>query len=562
MALSQSLFSAISGLINHQTRLDNVGNNLANINTVGYKRSVLRFQDVLSQTIRGGQAPDGVRGGVNPLQMGLGMQVATVVQEFGQGGLEATGRQSDLAMEGDGFFKVVAGDVVRYTRDGAFSIGQNGDLLTANGFMVHGWNADANNIIDTTRNTEAIVVPLGEKRIAKETDNVFYTGNVNSSGVEASQNGELTSFPLASDGAGTPATGATLVNAVQYNDGSGWQLLFPGLNNNDTITISAVKGNRTISEDVVHLATDNLNVLATRIDNVLGLQTVVGGGVDAAARANFDGASSTWLVNSNAGTLNEISQLEFTHNNITTGIFNTTQAADGESAVTSAVVYDSLGNEHLVTLTMSMVARDNASSTWRWYADAVDDTDLDLAVGVGTVVYDNEGQFLSESGDQFRIDLNLMGVVTQLVIDPDFELMTQFSNVLGSEFNVRSQDGAPMGVLTNYGISEDGTVSGLFTNGLSEDLGRVAVTRFANNNGLLRDAQNMFSAGRNSGLAQDGEAGGGGRGAIRAGTLESSNVDIAKEFTDMIVTQRGFQANARTITASDQMLVELINLTR
>ena len=119
-----------------------------------------------------------------------------------------------------------------------------------------------------------------------------------------------------------------------------------------------------------------------------------------------------------------------------------------------------------------------------------------------------------------------------------------------------------MGVLTNYGIGEDGTITGLYTNGLTEALGRICVTRFANNNGLLRDAQNMFSAGPNSGLAQDGEALSSGRGAIRAGTLESSNVDIAREFTDMITTQRGFQANARTITASDEMLIELINLTR
>ncbi len=561
MALSQSLFSAITGLINHQTRLDNIGNNLANINTVGYKRSALLFQDILSQTIRGGMAPSATRGGTNPLQLGLGMQVASVVQEFTQGGLETTGKQSDLALEGDGFFKVVGGSVVRYTRDGAFTIGQAGELLTANGFSVHGWNADVNNIIDTTRNTEAVIIPLGEKRIARETDNVFYTGNLNSSGSVASLNGQLDSFGLASDALGTAAVAGDSLAGLYYNDGTGWQQLFPGLVNGDTITISAVKGNRTVSQDIIYNG-ETAGAFAAQIEDALGIQTIAGGGVDAAARVQFLAPSSTWQVTSNAGELSDISQLEFIHSGVTTGIFSTTTAADGESAATSAIIYDSLGNEHLVTLTASLISRDNISSTWRWYADAVDDTDLDLAVGNGTVVFDDEGQFLSESGDQVIIDLDLLGVSTQLIVNPDFELLTQFANLLGSEINVRAQDGAPMGVLTNYGIGEDGTVTGLYSNGLTEALGRICVTRFANNNGLLRDAQNMFSAGPNSGLAQDGEALSSGRGAIRAGTLESSNVDIAREFTDMITTQRGFQANARTITASDEMLIELINLTR
>jgi flagellar hook protein FlgE len=209
-----------------------------------------------------------------------------------------------------------------------------------------------------------------------------------------------------------------------------------------------------------------------------------------------------------------------------------------------------------------MVSKDNTSSTWRWYADCEDDTDLDLHVGTGTLTFDIQGQLQSESGSSISIDLDQNGVRTALIIDPDFELVTQFANVTGSELNVRSQDGAPMGVLTSFSVTEDGTISGLFSNGLTTELGVLNVTKFANNNGLLRDASNMFSTGRNSGLAQDGEAQNSGRGSLRAGALESSNVDIAQEFTDMIQTQRGFQANARTISASDELLIELINLTR
>jgi flagellar hook protein FlgE len=220
-------------------------------------------------------------------------------------------------------------------------------------------------------------------------------------------------------------------------------------------------------------------------------------------------------------------------------------------------------------MTMALVSRTSNSSTWGWYADCDDNAagtganaDLVLGVGTGTVTFDASGQFLSESGDNISIALAGAGVATPLVVNPDFSPLTQLAASTGSELNVRSQDGAPTGTLYSYAIGDDGTISGTFTNGLTESLGRLCVTRFANNNGLVRDADNLYGYGINSGLPQDGEAMTGGRGAIRAGTLEGSNVDMAEEFTDMIVTQRGFQANARTITTSDQMLQELINLTR
>lgn len=561
MSLSQSLFSAISGLINHQTRLDNVGNNLANINTVGYKQSVLRFQDVLSQTLSGGMAPDASRGGTNPNQIGLGMQVAKVDQDFRQGGLESTGRASDLAVEGDGFFKVTTSDTVRYTRDGSFSIGSLGDLLTAQGFRVQGWNADINGTIDTTSPTEGVIIPLGAKRLAKETDNVFYTGNLNSAGDLGTTGTVLASVELR-DPALVPAVAGTTLANLRYNPGAGWVALFPALAVGDEITVSAVKGNRNVSENIAYTG-QTVAAFAAQVRDVLGIQTIPGG-ADATAGVSFLGGPPASLqVTGNVGELNAISQLEFRQvGGNTVGIFSETTAAVGESAVTSTVAYDSLGNQHMVTMTMSMIAKTNDTSTWRWYADSQDDTDLSLAVGTGTVTFDSHGQFLSDSGTNVSIDLVLSGVSTALVVNPDFTSMTQFANASGSELNVSSQDGAPMGVLTSYSIGENGVVTGLYSNGLTEDLAKICVTRFANNNGLMRAGGSMFSTGPNSGLAQDGEAQASGRGSIRAGTLESSNVDMAKEFTDMIVTQRGFQANARTITTSDTMLQELINLIR
>ena len=567
MGLSQSLFSAISGLVNHQSRLDNIGNNLANINTTAYKRSVMNFADVLSQTIRAGSAPQGTFGGTNAIQIGLGMQIASVNQDFGQGGLQTTGKPSDVAIEGDGFFKMVFGNEVRYTRDGTFTLGQAGDLQNAFGYRVQGWMADDDGNIDVAAETENLYIELGERRLARATSNVVFSGNVNSAGDVATvntaatndSNNVLRSSELWLDAAGTiPATGASAISGIYVNGA----LLFSGLAAGDTVTIGAVKGNRNVSEDITVTAGTTLNTLMTSIQQALGIQTTEAfTGVSLLAGAGAGGGNVV-RVAGNAGELNGISSLSLTHNGSSQNIFTETAAANGESAVTTTAVYDSLGNAHMVTLTLALVNRTSTNSTWRWYADCQDDTDLNLAVGTGTVVFDTYGQFFSDSGATISIDLTNQGVNTALVFDPDFSLMTQFAVSTGSEVNVRSQDGSPMGTLTSYSIGDDGIISGLFSNGLLQDLGQLCVTRFANNNGLLRDAQSLFTTSPNSGLAQDGVALIDSRGAIRAGSLESSNVDIAKEFTDMIMTQRGFQANARTITTSDEMLVELINLTR
>ncbi|HOX05742.1 MAG TPA: flagellar hook protein FlgE [Planctomycetota bacterium] len=564
MSLSQSLYSAISGLINHQTKMDVIGNNLSNINTVGYKRGVMQFADVFSRTLRGGSAPGGNVGGTNPLQIGLGMQISSVSQDFGQGAMESTGRPSDLAIEGDGFFKLVNAGETRYSRDGAFTLGQSGEILNSFGFRLQGWMADATGAIDTGGPTTDLLIPLGELRIARATTESVFAGNLNASGATAVANtavadnnnvqrsGEL----FLSDGV-TPVGAGTQLQDVY----SGGVALFPGLAANTTLTIAATKGNRSISTDITVSPTTTLTTLMASIRNALGIQTG-----DTAAGVSLvagSGGGGVIRVVGNLGEFNEITGLSLTPaGGSTLNIFSQSAAANGESAVTTLGVYDSLGDVHMVTMTMTLISQNNTGSTWRWYADCADDSTPALGVGTGTVVFDSNGQFVSESNNLISIDLTNQGVATPLAIDPDFSIMTQFASADGSSVEARSQNGSPMGSLTAYSISDSGIISGLFSNGLRQDLGQVNVTRFANNNGLLRDAQNLFTAGANSGLAQDGVAYTAARGSILSGALETSNVDVAKEFTDMILTQRGFQANARTISTSDEMLVELMNITR
>jgi flagellar hook protein FlgE len=568
MGLSQSLYSAISGLINHQTRLDAIGNNLANINTVGYKRSVLQFADIFSQTLRGGSGPSSNIGGINPIQIGLGMQVASVNQDFAQGAMEATGRTSDLAVEGNGFFKLVNAGETRYSRDGAFTLGQSGELQNSFGWYVQGWMANSAGTINNGGATTNLVIPLGELKVARATSTVDYTGNLNASGAVATANADWTTDTnnvlrstelFLADGV-TPATAANQLQDLY----SGGVQLFPGAAFS-SITISAVKGGRNISATVAAAPNTQLSVLMTRINNALGIQGDAFSGVTFidGSGAAVPPVGGVIRVAGNSGTLNEISNITLTPSSgPARSLFTQTADSNGESTVTTMAAYDSLGDVHMVTLTMALVSQTNSGSTWRWYADCTDDTTPALGVGSGTVTFDAYGQYLTKSANTINIDLGSQGVTTPLVVTPDFTLLTQFASATGSEVEARSQDGSPMGVLSAYSIDVDGVISGLFSNGLRRDLGQVCLTQFANNNGLVRDADNLFMIGANSGLPQDGAPMTASRGGIRSGALESSNVDIAKEFTDMIMTQRGYQANARTISTSDAMLVELMNITR
>ncbi len=179
----RSLSAAVSGLRNHQNKLDVVGNNIANVNTVGYKYNTALFQDIFSQTVRGATAPQPGQGGINPVQVGLGMGLSASTAIHTQGALTSTGRESDLAIEGRGFFVVSDGAQNFYTRDGSFVRDSSGVLVNANGMILMGWvpiiNEDGEEIIDTSQPLSSINIPLGEDTIANATSMMDFAGNLN-----------------------------------------------------------------------------------------------------------------------------------------------------------------------------------------------------------------------------------------------------------------------------------------------------------------------------------------------------------------------------------------------
>lgn len=185
--MQRSLYAAVSGMRNHQTRMDVIGNNIANVNTTAFKSGRVRFQDILSQTLRGASGPqeDG-RGGINPVQVGLGMTVAAIDNNHTQGSLQYTGRSGDLAIDGSGFFIVNDGKADYYTRDGVFSLGPDGYLVnSATGYRLQGWSIDSEGNIDIT-SLGNIYISEGD-RIASATRNVVFAGNLNAGAEDATE---------------------------------------------------------------------------------------------------------------------------------------------------------------------------------------------------------------------------------------------------------------------------------------------------------------------------------------------------------------------------------------
>jgi len=234
-------------------------------------------------------------------------------------------------------------------------------------------------------------------------------------------------------------------------------------------------------------------------------------------------------------------------------------AAAGDTVVRSVQVFDSLGTPRDVTITFTKSATTNE---WDWAATSAD-PEIDTITGAGTIGFDTDGSVMS--GGIGNVSITFLAGIPAAPIDPfvfdfDFGNISQLS--AESDVSVSNQDGYSRGTLEAFNIGANGILNGVFSNGLTQVLGQVALATFANNGGLIRDGSNLFRESPGSGIAQVGTPGTGGRGQVSGGVLEGSNVDLGTEFSNLIVTQRGFQANARTITTADTLLQETVNLVR
>ncbi|MEX2582677.1 MAG: flagellar hook protein FlgE [Gemmatimonadota bacterium] len=424
--MMRSLFSGVAGLKNHQVRMDVIGNNVANVNTIAFKSGRVTFKEGFAQLLQGASRPQAGQGGTNPRQVGLGMQVGSVDTIFTQGNLETTGVSTDLAIQGDAFFVVGRGSENYYTRAGNFQLDAEGRLVSGtNGFLVQGRMATDGVLAQSLSN---ITIPAGQQASASATTSAQ-----------------------------------------------------------------------------------------------------IGGNIDAAS------------------------------------------AADATSAVeTSITVFDSQGSKHELKITLTKTA-DNA---WSWEVDPtsmglvagdITDDDGDATVGGGTLTFDGATGLLTAPATNPTLSFTPPGGGAAMAVELDFGGgtvggLTQFAGNDSAGF--LEQDGYASGTMQGFSIDRTGTITGSFSNGNTMILGQIAMANFNNPGGLVRTGDNLYSLSANSGEAQISYASDNSPSTIAAGTLEMSNVDLTQEFTNMIIAQRGFQANGRVITSTDEMLQEVVNLKR
>jgi flagellar hook protein FlgE len=402
----RALSTGVTGLRANQEALDVIGNNIANINTTGFKASRTAFADLLSQTLSGEQAPTANTGGRDAMQIGLGVNLAAVRTIFSQGTIQATDNGTDLAIQGDGLFVVKNGSDTFYTRSGAFALDANGDLVdSVSGYRVQG-----------------------------------AAGNI------------------------TIAPGSTIP----------------------------------------------ARATAT---------TTFGG--------NLDGGAATGTAY--------------------TGTFS---------------VNDSLGAQHSLTVTFTKNA---AAGQWDWAVTEADPNITGLAGATGSVTFGATGAITGGATGALSITYAAAaGVTSPQAVSLDFGSATNTGPMTGfagaSTAAMTAQDGYAAGALRAFAIGPDGTITGSYTNGLTQTIDQIQLATFANPAGLVREGQNLFRVSQNSGPAQIGNPGAGGRGTLIGGALEGSNVDLAREFTELITHQRGFEASARIIRAGDEILQTVVNI--
>ncbi len=453
----RSMYSGVSGLRVHQTKMDVISNNIANINTVGFKRSSVSFKDSFNQTLSSASSANDERGGVNPQQVGLGANVGNVVTIMGQGAVQRTDYGSDLMIDGEGFFVVQDATGFSFTRAGAFEVDASGNLVDPNGFKVCGWKAgDDPDNPGKQKVFKERVTPIniyeGENLYvpAKQTTNIEFTGNFNPN--TSPQKNTISFYDTIGNKYTLDVTFTKAANAGA-NDTTEWNITFPG-----KVQIPGVQG----AQGVPIMVNGEKMYLPNEIQ------------APADMKISF---------NKN-GTLDEksIKSIEIKQFDVN-GILN----------------------------------------------------DKGQAVNLG-------GQIASP----IKIDLSTV---------------TQFNSKVTLTSNMK--DGNTAGNMTGYSIDGNGIIRGVYSNGQTKILAQIPVADFRNPAGLEKVGNNLYKETGNSsefdGIGVEVSSIGS---KIQSGALEMSNVDLSYEFSEMITTQRGFQANSRIITASDEMIQELVNLKR
>ena len=583
MPSSSAIFTGLTGLVANARNIDVVGNNIANVNTTAFKSSRALFSTLVPRTFSLGSPPAETTGGTNPFQVGNGVRVSGTQRNFNVGAAIATGNPGDLAIDGDGFFVVRSGNQNLYTRAGAFQSNATNQLTTIGGDTLQGYGVDANFSINPGTLTD-LTIPLGELKIAEATQLVRFSGNLNAQGLLPTQGssinllGTTTSGLSAVAGAGVPPP-SVLLTTTRLIDvenptlpGSGTPLFAAG----QSLELrQAEKGGKTIPPSALGITSaSTVQDLMTFLTDTLGLTAAAGANPNGATPGvALDTTTGVMSITGNTGRANDLT-IDSSDFRLTDSagavvgypfVAQKTADADGDSVRTSLLVFDSLGADVGLDVTMVLDGRDSNGTRWRYYAESSDDTDATPFVSTGTIAFDNDGQPVSSALIPITIDRANTGAASPLAINLDFAGADDGLTSLAddhSELAATFRDGAPLGTLVNYGIGPDGIISGVFTNGLTRTLGQVAVATFTNPEGLDDAGNSLFRSAANSGTPTITTPGDFGTGQLTAGSLELSNVDLGEEFIKMIVSSTGYSASSRVIRTADELLQQLMVIGR
>jgi flagellar hook protein FlgE len=582
MASTTALYTGLSGLSANSRRLEVIGNNIANANTTAFKSSRLMFQTQLSRIFSAGSAPDTSFGGANPFQVGLGVGIAGTQRDFNGGSITASGDPRDLAIDGKGFFVVDRGGQQMYTRAGSFRQNALSDLVTIDGDRVQGFAVDSNfNIIPGQ--LTGLNIPIGTMKLAQATQNVRFAGNLNAGGNAATRGAALHLGSTAIAGfallatAPPPGPGNVLEpTSLLTNIADPLAATSPLFSAGQVIEIKgAEKGGGLLPTSTFTIsATSTLQDLASFLTSALALDPSAGPNPDGTtAGVTLDPASGILRITGNTGTASDLALdstdlriLDASGQFVRSPMVSTKDAAaDGESTRTTFVVYDSLGTPLTMNVTMVLQSKGNAGTSWRYFVDSPYDTDASPAVGTGVLTFDTQGQLQNPAPIAVQIDRAGTGALSPLSMNLNFVAGQDSITALSSDQSTIAstfQDGSPLGVLSAFGVGDNGVITGAFTNGLTRTLGQVALAGFPNQEGLVETSSNMFMVGNNSGTPVIAAPGDFGTGRIVGGSLEASNVDLGQEFINMILTSTGYTASSRVIKTTDELLQQLLVLGR